>query len=98
MKVFTPPRAVFGEFAFPTHPLPRPTMKKLNIVAIVLFCLLGAGYLASKWAAAHFEQQNVYSVSELKYDDTTYNYVKGKCDSGEFAHDSQTCANLRQAR
>lgn len=44
------------------------------------------------------EKANIYSVSDIQYDDSTYRYVKAKCDSGFFEYNSENCINLRDAR
>ncbi len=44
------------------------------------------------------ESQNIYSMSDLKYDDSTYNYVKQKCEEGFFPANHRNCENMRAAR
>ena len=73
-------------------------MKKMNLIAIIIFVVLGLAYFFLKSVATNQERSNVFSVSEIKNDDSTYKYVKEKCDSGFFSQDSENCVNLRKAR
>ncbi len=73
-------------------------MKKMNLIAIIIFVVLGLAYFFLKSVATNQEKSNVFSVSEIKNDDSTYKYVKEKCDSGFFSQDSENCVNLRKAR
>ena len=72
--------------------------KTIITIAITLFVLLAIAWLLLNKVAAGGESSNVYSVSEIRYDDSTYNYVKEKCDEGFFSEDSENCVNLREAR
>lgn len=71
---------------------------KTGIFAIGLFVVLGVLWLFLNGASQHMEKSNQFSLSEIKYDDSTYRYVKEKCDSGFFEYNSENCINLRQAR
>ena len=73
-------------------------MKKMNLIAIIIFVVLGLAYFFLKSVATNQEKSNVFSVSEIKNDDSTYKYVKETCDSGFFSQDSENCVNLRKAR
>lgn len=72
--------------------------KIIVIVAIVVFALLALGYVVSKYLVTNMEQSTVFSVREMRNDDSTYYYVREQCASGNFAQDSVNCRNLRAAR
>lgn len=74
------------------------TNNKLKYLAIGLFIFLGVAWMALKFITGNFEKSNIYTVSEIRHDDSTYRYVKEKCDSGFFEENSQNCINLRKAR
>ena len=73
-------------------------MKHIKIVALILFSVLAVAYVALKMLVNDQQKSNVFSISEIKNDDSTYKYVKQQCDSGFFEKDSQNCKNLSRAR
>ncbi|MGB4813271.1 MAG: hypothetical protein WBP13_12440 [Methylophilaceae bacterium] len=73
-------------------------MKNIKVIALVIVAVLVIAYFGLKLVVNDQQKSNVFSVSEIKYDDSTYNYVKKQCDSGFFEKDSQNCKNLREAR
>lgn len=72
--------------------------KKLTYMGIGLFLFLGIAWVALEYLTTSMENANIYSVSDIQYDDSTYRYVKAKCDSGFFEYNSENCINLRDAR
>lgn len=75
-------------------------MKNKTAVYILvgMIVVLGGGTLIMKLIVDSEMKSNIYSVSSIRHDDSTYRYVKEKCDSGFFDHDSENCVNLRAAR
>lgn len=73
-------------------------MKALKIIAMFMVALLAILYFGARYMATSMEKENVFSVSEIRNDDSTYKYVKEQCDSGFFGADSENCQNLREAR
>lgn len=75
-------------------------MKNKTAVCILagMVVVLGGGSLVMKLIVDSDMKSNIYSVSEIRHDDSTYRYVKEKCDSGFFDYDSENCVNLRTAR
>ncbi|MGG4610572.1 hypothetical protein [Providencia sp. Me31A] len=71
---------------------------KLKYTSIGLFVFLGASWLILSYFNENIEKSNTFTVSQIKYDNTTYRYVKEKCDSGFFEKNSENCINLRAAR
>ena len=78
------------------------TQKKKNttliFLAIAIFLVLVALKFGLSGLAEKLEGENIYSLSDLKYDDSTYNYVKKKCDEGLLSANSVNCQNMRIAR
>lgn len=71
--------------------------KKLTYFAIGLFLFLGISWIALEYVTTSMEKANTYSVSDIKYDDSTYRYVKEKCDNGFFEDNGENCTNLRES-
>jgi len=72
--------------------------KKLTYMGIGLFLFLGIAWIVLEYLTTSMEKANIYSVSDIQYDDSTYRYVKAKCDSVFFEYNSENCINLRDAR
>lgn len=73
-------------------------MKIIKWAALIMAGVLVVAYFVLKLVVNDQQQSNLFSVSEIRNDDSTYKYVKEQCDSGFFATDSQNCKNLREAR
>ncbi|MGJ7546498.1 hypothetical protein [Variovorax sp. LT1R16] len=73
-------------------------MKNIKVIALVIFAVLVIAYFGLKLVVNDQQKSNAFSFSEIKNDDSTYNYVKKQCESGIFGKDSQNCKNLRKAR
>lgn len=72
--------------------------KALYITGLILALIWVGAKLVTEALTRKVERDNVFSVSEIRNDDTTYRYVEEKCDRGFFAVESENCANLRVAR
>lgn len=71
--------------------------KKLTYFALGFFLLIGIAWIVLEYITTSMEKANIYSVSDIKYDDSTYRYVKEKCDSNFFEYNSENCTNLRES-
>lgn len=72
--------------------------KVLNITVISIFAILAVGFVVLRFVNSGAESGNLFTVSEIKNDDSTYKYVAEKCAAGFFSSDSENCVNLREAR
>lgn len=76
----------------------KPKSNKLVTIAITLFAVLAIAYFFLQQQVKTNGSSNVYSMSDLKYDDTTYKMVKENCDSGAWKADNINCINVKNAR
>jgi hypothetical protein len=71
---------------------------KLVNIAITTFVVIGLVYFFLQSQVKNYGSSNIYSMSDLKYDDTTYKMVKENCDSGSWPADNINCQNMKKAR
>jgi len=76
----------------------KPKGRNLVRIALIGFLVLFGLKTALDLMNKKMGSENIHSVSMLKNDDSTYKYVKQKCEEGSFPPEHENCKNMRLAR